>query len=127
MLNKFYQLVVTRQKDENISEADRKELEQIVELLRTKKGVQRKQVAKVLNKNTNDIDFDKLFRPGQHNVGKTYSGVELMHFCANDQYHSDWALKDIKPLGAVIFWQFIVPQVINIMEIVGGLLIGLSI
>ena len=119
MLNKFYQLVVTRQKDENISEADRKELEQIVELLRTKKGVQRKQVAKVLNKNTNDIDFDKLFRPGQHNVGKTYSGVELMHFCANDQYHSDWALKDIKPLGAVIFWQFIVPQVINIMEIVG--------
>ena len=119
MLNKFYQLVVTRQKDENISEADRKELEQIVELLRTKKGVQRKQVAKVLNKNTNDIAFDKLFRPGQHNVGKTYSGVELMHFCANDQYHSDWALKDIKPLGAVIFWQFIVPQVINIMEIVG--------
>ena len=119
MLNKFYQLVVTRQKDENLSEADRKELEQIVELLRTKKGVQRKQVAKVLNKNTNDIDFDKLFRPGQHNVGKTYSGVELMHFCANDQYHSDWALKDIKPLGAVIFWQFIVPQVINIMEIVG--------
>lgn len=119
MLNKFYQLVVTRQKDENISEADRKELEQIVELLRTKKGVQRKQVAKVLNKNTNDIDFDKLFRPGQHNVGKTYSGVELMHFCANDQYYSDWALKDIKPLGAVIFWQFIVPQVINIMEIVG--------
>lgn len=119
MLNKFYQLVVTRQKDENISEADRKELEQIVELLRTKKGVQRKQVADVLHKNTNDIDIDKLFRPGQHNVGKTYSGVELMHFCANDQYHSDWALKDVKPLGAVIFWQFVVPRVVHIMEMVG--------
>lgn len=119
MLSKFYDLVATRQKDEKVSDDDRKELEQILELLRTKKGVRRERVADVLHKNVTDIDLNKLFRPGQHNVGKTYSGVELMHFCANDQYHSDWSLKDIKPLGAVIFWQFIVPQVINIMEIVG--------
>ena len=119
MLSKFYDLVATRQKDEKISDDDRKELEQILELLRTKKGVRRERVADVLHKNVTDIDLNKLFRPGQHNVGKTYSGVELMHFCANDLYHDEWPLKNIKPLGAVVFWQFIVPQVINIMEIVG--------
>lgn len=90
-----------------------------MELLRTKKGVQRNQVADVLHKSASDIDLDKLFRPGQHNVGKTYSGVELMHFCANDEYHENWPLKDVKPLGAVIFWEFIVPQVVNIMKMVG--------
>ena len=119
MLSKFYDLVATRQKDEKVSDDDRKELEQILELLRTKKGVRRERVADVLHKNVTDIDLNKLFRPGQHNVGKTYSGVELMHFCANDLYHDEWPLKNIKPLGAVVFWQFIVPQVINIMEIVG--------
>lgn len=119
MLSRFYELVVKRQRDSNLSDDDRKELEQIVELLRSKKGLQREQVADVLHKNVSDIDINKLFRPGQHNVGKTYSGVELMHFCANDQFHDEWPLKDVKPLGAVIFWQFVVPQVINIMEIVG--------
>lgn len=119
MLSKFYDLVATRQKEEKVSDDDRKELEQILELLRTKKGVRRERVADVLHKNVTDIDLNKLFRPGQHNVGKTYSGVELMHFCANDLCHDEWPLKNIKPLGAVVFWQFIVPQVINIMEIVG--------
>lgn len=119
MLSKFYDLVISRQKDISLSAEDRKELEQILELLRSKKGVKREQVADVLHKNANDIDINTPFRTGQHNVGKTYSGVELMHFCANDQYHDDWHLKDAKPLGAVVFWQFVVPQVINIMKLVG--------
>lgn len=65
------------------------------------------------------MDIDKLFLLGQHNVGKTYSGVELLHFCANDQYHDNWPLQEVKPLGAVIFWKFVVPRVVKIMDIVG--------
>lgn len=119
MLKKFYKIVAARQKDANLSDDDRKELDLVLELLRSKKGVKRQQVANVLHKNADNIDIDELFPLGQHNVGKTYSGVELMHFCANEQYHDEWKLKDVKPLGAVVFWMFVVPRVIDIMKIVG--------
>lgn len=119
MFIKFYELIIARQKDESLPNEDRKKLELILELIRSKKGVKREQVADVLHKNENDIDINKLFQHDQHNVGKTYSGVELMHFCANDRYHDDWQLKGVKPLGAVVFWQFVVPQVLKIMEFAG--------
>lgn len=119
MLKTFYEFVASRQKSEDLSDDERKELEQILELLRSKKGVKREQVADVLHQSSESLDIDKLFPQGQHNVGKTYSGVELMHFCANDQFHDEWQLKDVKPLGAVVFWQFVVPRVIDLMKIVG--------
>lgn len=90
MFTKFYDFIITKQKDSSLSDDNRKQLEFILELIRSKKGVKREQVADVLHKNENDIDINTLFLHNQYNVGKTYSGIELMHFCANDQYHESW-------------------------------------
>lgn len=91
----------------------------LMEGLRSKKGIQRQTVTDVLRSNHIDIDINKLFSKHQLSVGKSFSGVELMHFCANDEYRTIWPLIDIKPLGAVVFWQFVVPIVLDTIKLVG--------
>lgn len=53
-------------------------------------------------------------------VGKTYSGLELVHFCANNTKDELWECYHLpQPRGAVIFWRFIVPIVLKVRELVG--------
>lgn len=119
MFTEFYNLIMDKQKDPSLSQDDRSQCDFILEMIRSKKGLKRELVAEVLHKNKNDIDIDVLFQHNQHNVGKTYSGVELMHFCKNDRYYDRRLANEIKPLGAIVFWQFVVPTVIDLMKIVG--------
>lgn len=46
--------------------------------------------------------------------------IEIVHFCANDAVRHLWN-KDIigQKLGTVVFWYFIVPKVLELMNIVG--------
>lgn len=54
------------------------------------------------------------------NVGTTFAGVEIVHFCANEAYRDFWYQTGIhQKLGTVVFWQFIVPKILDLMEIVG--------
>lgn len=105
--------------DVHLSEVERKQVSLLMEGLRSKKGIQRQTVTDVLRSNHIDIDINKLFSKHQLSVGKSFSGVELMHFCANDEYRTIWPLIDIKPLGAVVFWQFVVPIVLDTIKLVG--------
>lgn len=53
-------------------------------------------------------------------VSKTYPGVELVHFCTNDNAKTVWSMLGIKrPMGEVIFWRKIVPKFFEVQKIVG--------
>ena len=53
-------------------------------------------------------------------VGETFPGVELMHFCVNDNAREYWrTLSIMHPMGEVLFWYYIVPIVLEIQKLAG--------
>ncbi len=52
-------------------------------------------------------------------VQTTHSGIELVHFCKNDNCSVWKGFKMPKSLGNVVFWRFIVPLLGNVQKIVG--------
>ena len=53
-------------------------------------------------------------------VGETLPGVELMHFCANDNARDYWkSLNIAHPMGEVLFWYFIIPTILRIQSLAG--------
>lgn len=58
-------------------------------------------------------------RPIQR-VRRTFSGVELTHFCTDDNEKKIWDKYDFRfPMGEVLFWKYIAPIFINIQKFVG--------
>lgn len=114
----LYQMIVDKEKDESATKEDKKQAEELLETIRTKKGIKREMVEHLFH--NGELDIEKLFRGKQHQVGKTYSGIELVHFCINDGFREEWNKYDMpQPFGSVVFWHFVVPKVLNIMDIVG--------
>lgn len=58
---------------------------------------------------------EKIFR-----VQSTHPGIELVHFCTNDNMKEKW--KDYHmghPMGEVLYWKFIAPKFFEVQEIAG--------
>lgn len=55
-----------------------------------------------------------------YRVDRTYPGVELVHFCTNDNAKSFWKSQGMNhPMGEVLFWWFIMPLIEDVQRIVG--------
>ena len=53
-------------------------------------------------------------------VNRTYPGIELVHFCTNDNAKDVWKSYGLgHSLGEVIFWKKIVPKFFEVQNIVG--------
>lgn len=53
-------------------------------------------------------------------VGETYPGVELVHFCVNDNAREYWKTCGLDhPMGEVLFWRYIAPIIYEIQSIIG--------
>lgn len=53
-------------------------------------------------------------------VSKTYPGIELVHFCTNDNARETWKRFGLNhSMGEVIFWKYIVPKFFEVQKIVG--------
>lgn len=53
-------------------------------------------------------------------VGSTFSGIELVHFCTNEDTRSYWKEEiEGQKLGVVVFWNFVVREVLETMKHVG--------
>ena len=53
-------------------------------------------------------------------VRSTHSGVEIVHFCKNDNNKDLWKQLGVpKSLGNIVFWHFIVPLLGDIKKLVG--------
>lgn len=58
-------------------------------------------------------------RPIQR-VSTIYPGVEITHFCTNDNNKAFWNTYNIRyPMGEVLFWHFVPPIITSIRTIVG--------
>lgn len=58
---------------------------------------------------------NKIFR-----VQSTHPGVELVHFCTNDNLKEKWKTYNLgHPMGETLYWKFIAPKFFEVQEIVG--------
>lgn len=100
----------------------------IIEKLRTGKDVTDEDLIGYVGKTATEkrnlltsISKDRQTEKNGHivRVDTTHSGVELVHFCKNDNCNvwSTWGLP--QSLGNVVFWHFIVPLFENVQKIVG--------
>ncbi|MBQ9886700.1 MAG: hypothetical protein IJM37_07580 [Lachnospiraceae bacterium] len=60
-------------------------------------------------------DNENIFR-----VLSTYSGIELVHFCTNDNLKARWKEYNLgHTMGEVLFWKFIAPKFFEAQKIIG--------
>lgn len=116
----FYEHILQLSKDPALRSTDKEAIEAILEKARTKKGLKKLEVAKALHLPLDSMEISKIFGENNKNVGVTFAGVEIVHFCINEAYREVWENTGIpQKLGTVVFWQFIVPKVLDLMKIVG--------
>lgn len=107
--------------DPNTSQNDREIIISIVEKFKSGKGISKIDIDKIKNKNNPAIaGMDQEFQHGINQVGNTYSGIEIVQFCANSKNSEIWNDFGInQKLGVVVFWMKIVPIILEIKQKVG--------
>lgn len=93
----------------------------IKEKLRSHKGLSKQEIDTIPKKGASVLDdLEKEINDNITHVGSTFSGVELVHFCTNDLTRSFWDEEVmVQKLGVVIFWKFIVAEIMEVMKHVG--------
>lgn len=78
--------------------------------------LQMKHYLKVLKEDYQDDPTQKMIQ-----TEANYSGVELVHFCTNDYAKAKWkrSLLGHQPMGATLFWCFILPIIQEMNRLVG--------
>ena len=85
-----------------------------------KDETKKEDVARALHMPVDSDEFTKIFGKNLKNVGKTFPGVEIVHFCANDEYRHVWTdLQIPMKLGSYIFSTFLIPIVQDLTKLVG--------
>lgn len=65
-------------------------------------------------------DLEKEFNRNVTHVGKTYPGIELVHFCANNACDELWKNFDLPhSIGVIVFWHFIVDKILEAQNVIG--------
>lgn len=113
-------MLVKKRNDSGTSDEEKTLIDSLLEQVRSKKGLKKMDLAKVLHKPNVSESLDNILDAHTTNVGQTFAGVEIVHFCANDKYRSYWKDSGIgQKLGVVVFWKFLVPKVTALMKLVG--------
>lgn len=119
-MKQVYLLILELSKDDSKSEEEKLVLATLLENIRTKKGVKQNEVERILGSTHDSLNLSELFAPNQKHVGRTFAGLEIVHFCANDSCRHVWDKCEFpQKMGTIIFWQFIVPKILELMDIAG--------
>lgn len=121
-INELFRFLVQLEQEPSSTEEDKKSIETILESIRTRKGLVKKDLAKIskIKKHKVIEDLERESEDNLKRVGKTFAGVEIVHFCANDDCRDFWeSLGWSQKLGTVIFWHFLVPIICELRKIVG--------
>ena len=91
------------------------------EKLRSHKGLTKKEIEQIPKIGSTIMDdLEKEIGENVTHVGSTFSGIELVHFCANENTRSYWDENvEGQKLGVVVFWEFVVREVMEAMKHVG--------
>lgn len=109
-------------KDPDMTEEQIVAFSQFLEKLRSHKGISTEDLDRISQKPSTLIDDLKMeLNQNITHVGKTYSAVEMVHFCANNAMDEWWEAQHMPhTLGTIIFWKFIVPIVIQSRDLIGN-------
>lgn len=121
-LNELFRILVELEQDPSSTEEEKKTIDSILESIRTRKGLAKKDLSKISHIKKSQVinDFEKESEDNLKRVGKTLAGVEIVHFCANDDCRPLWKKFNIgQKLGTVVFWHFIIPKICELRQIVG--------
>lgn len=121
LLKRLYEYLEELDADADLSDSDRMIIETLKEKVRSRKGLTKAELERIPKKNAKILkDLEQELNKNITHVGKTYSGLELVHFCLNNTTDELWERLDLpNGIGAVVFWQFIVPIVMMVRELVG--------
>ena len=105
----------------DLTDDDKHLIELMREKLRTRKGITKAEIERLPKKGSSLFeDLENEFNESITRVGQTFSAVELVHFCFNDQAEELWSgMECPQSLGTVVFWNFTVPIIEEIREKVG--------
>ena len=99
--------------------ADKDAAKLMIEKIRSGFGLSKEDVLQLLKKEKMEREIE-LENGNVNRVGFTHSGIELVHFCANDGAKDFWnALGVPHSLGVVVFWAKVVPIVLSVMDFIG--------
>ena len=119
-LNQLCKILLDLKNSPTTSAEEKRIISLILESLRSRKGLKKSELQKI---NHNNQILDELKNETETNlshVGRTFAGIEIVHFCANEKYNNIWNDFNFKQkMGTVVFWHFIVPKILELKEIVG--------
>ncbi len=124
-LHKLYELycfLIEMKKDPSFSDEDGQTIDSILESIRTRKGLIKKDLERISHIKKAQIleDLEKESADNLKRVGKTFAGIEIVHFCANDACRDLWKDLNInQKLGTVVFWHFVVPILCKVRNLIG--------
>lgn len=121
-INELFRFLVELEQDPSSTEEDRKTIDSILENIRARKGLVKKDLSKISHIKKSQVieDFEKESEDNLKRVGKTFAGIEIVHFCANDDCRPLWKKLNIQQkLGAVVFWHFLIPKICELRKIAG--------
>lgn len=120
LLGELYDGLLKMKSEPDVSQEDSIVINKVLEEIRSRKGVLKEDLKKITKKNQSIDDFEKVFKDDADKVGATFSGIEIVQFCSNEDSLGYWKKYGVnQKLGVVVFWQFIVPIIIKIKELIG--------
>lgn len=121
LIKNLFQYFDEIEKEESTSEEDRRLIKEIRESVRTSKGISKAELEKIQKKDNKAVtDIEKVFTENLQRVGQTFAGVEIVQFCANENYRKLFDSLGFFPhFGAIVFWHFLVPKVLAVRKYIG--------
>ena len=107
--------------DPDLSDKQKAELNRFQEKIRSHKGITRYDLDRLPKKKTKlFVDLEKELSKDVTHVGKTFSSLELVHFCANNECDDLWESLGLPhSIGVVVFWYFIVDILLKTRKLLG--------
>lgn len=108
--------------DPDLTDKQRMDLNIFQEKIRSHKGVTRYDLDNLPKKKAELFaDLEKELSKDVTHVGKTFSSIELVHFCANNNCDDVWASLGMPhSIGVIVFWNFIVEIVLKVRKLIGN-------
>ena len=121
LIKNLFQYFDEIEKEESTSDEDRRLIKEIRESVRTSKGISKADLDKIQKKDNKAVtDIENVFTENLQRVGQTFAGVEIVQFCSNENYREFFDSLGFFPhFGAVVFWRFLVPIVLEVRKYIG--------
>ena len=121
LLNRLMAYLDEMSKESELTDEEAAIVNKFREKLCSHKGLTKKGIEQIPKIGATILeDLEKEMGENVTHVGSTFSGIELVHFCANENTHSYWdELVEGQKLGVVVFWEFVVREVLEAMKHVG--------